>query len=70
MSNIPQTFIDDIHGKDILINDILKLNIKELYENKNLIDTYKLFIGEIYFCFRKIRYISLDNLFDKDEYVI
>ena len=70
MTNIPQTFIDDIHGKDILINEILKLNLKELYENKNLIDTYKLFIGEIYNCFTKIKYSSLDKIFDEKEYVI
>ena len=68
LSDIPQTFIDDIYGKEILINDILGLNIKELYENKELIDTQELFREEIYNCFQKIKYIFKDNILDENKY--
>ena len=68
LSDIPQTFIDDIYGKEILINDIFGLNIKELYENKELIDTQELFREEIYNCFQKIKYIFKDNILYENKY--
>ena len=59
--DIPQTFIDDIYGKEILINDVLNLNIKELFN--------KLFKNNLYNSFRKIQYKFQDNIINEYEYI-
>ena len=61
LSGIEQTFIDDLNGKNISINDIMKQNIRELFHNLDLINIGNLFKKELYTSFQKIYYIFQNN---------
>ena len=69
LSEIEQTFIDNLYGKDVLISDIMKQNIRELYKNTKLIDVHELFINELFCCFQKIEYLFQDVTIDQNDYI-
>ena len=69
LTDIEQTFIDNLYGQDILISDLMKQSIRELYQNKKLVDTHELFINELFCCFQKIEYLFQDNTIEQNDYI-
>ena len=69
LSELNQTFIDNLYGKDLIITKILNLNIRELYQNKLLINLNELLQNELYTCFKKIDYSFDDSSIKENEYI-
>ena len=67
LSSFEQTFIDNLFGANLLISELMNQNIKELYENTNLIDLDGIFKTELYYSFQKINYIFQDISLDQDK---
>ena len=69
LSDIEQSFIDDLLGADVLITDIIRQNTRELFQNTKLIDMHELFVNELFWCFQKIEYSFQDNTKDPNDYI-
>ena len=69
LSSFEQTFIDNLFGANLLISDLMTKNIKELYENTDLIDLDEIFKTELYYSFQKINYVFQDLSTDQNEYI-
>ena len=69
LSELNQTFIDNLYGKDLIITKILNLNIRELYQNKLLINLNELLQNELYTCFKKIDYSFDDSSIKENVYI-
>ena len=67
--DIPQTFIDDIYGNEILINEALNLNLDGFFNEffKNLDEIFK---DNLYSCFSTIQYKIQDNLIEEGKYCL
>ena len=69
LSDFEQTFIDNLFGRNILISEIMGQSIKELYNNKKLIDIDELFKNELFICFQKIDYLFQDKEVNQNDYI-
>ena len=69
LSELEQTFIDNLFGRDILISDIMEQNILDIYNQNILVNIDELFRNELYYCFQKIKYSFQDKSIDQNEYI-
>ena len=69
LSSFEQTFIDNLYGKDILITDIMKKNIKELYVKSKLIDIDKILNDNLYSYFQRIDYSFQDETIEQKDHL-
>ena len=69
LSDFEQIFIDNLFGRNILISEIMGQSIRELYENKKLIDIDELFKYELFICFQKIDYSFQDKEVNQNDYI-
>ena len=69
LSSFEQTFIDNLSGKEVLISELMNKNIRELYENTNLINIDKIYKTELYYSFQKIQYLFQDNSIEQNIYI-
>ena len=69
LSSFEQTFIDNLYGKNILITDIMKKNIIELYLNCKLIDIDKIFNDNLYSYFQRIDYSFQDETIKQKDHL-
>ena len=61
-SNFDQIFIDNLHGKNILITDIINKNIDDLFKIKELININYEFDSSLYQIFILVNFQFLDHL--------